>query len=292
MKTKLHTYQFNLGVIPQSQAYLLLREQMKKESRRADRTNFVNTDGKAGNNFSHLPVIEHREWFTTHEVDLDLSFVFNDQWNSVTTDEHSGYRVFDWVEYYSHHNKSNIWGHWLEVTDEMVEAREKILRCGYCAQHYGEVHEDHLPLPTEGPCFCHKCLSNSYLKEEEINMLRLRPVSEGRKPFRDLTQDERDWLLPRYVEAQVNTKNEAAKARAKQQRNKIEEERKLDAMKYDGFDRLLNAELDINNVIFYSHIPTFKFGWRSAMSPSVAAHFKQRLEEIEFPHPTEFEVAK
>ena len=123
-------------------------------------------------------------------------------------------------------------------------------------------------------------------------MLRLRPVSEGRKPFRDLTQDERDWLLPRYVEAQVSTKDKAAKARAKQQRDKIEEERKLDAMKYDGFDRLLKAEMDINNVIFHSHIPTFKFGWRSPMSPSVAHNFKRCLAEIEFPHPTEFEIAK
>jgi len=289
MKTKLHTYYFDCGVIPQSQAYLLLREQMKKESRRADRINFVSTGGKDGNNFRHLPTLEHGEWHTTHEIDLDPAHIFDDQWNSATTDEHSGYRVFDWVEYYRPSSKSVIWGHWLEVTDEMVEARNFTLRCGYCAQHYGHLHESHLPKPTDMN-FCSKCLGNSYLKESELYMLRLTPIS--RRVSGSLSDKESEWLLPRYLEAQVNAKSKAAKAKAEEQRARLEKDREVDAMKYDGLDRLLKAEIDISNVIFHGHVPTFKFGWRSPLSPSVADTFKQRLAEIEFPHPTEFEIAK
>jgi hypothetical protein len=289
MKTKLHTYYFNCGVIPQCQAYLLLCEQMKKESRRADRIKFVNTDNKEGNNFSHLPILEHREWFTTHEIDLDLAHIFDDQWNSATTDKHSGYRVFDWVEYYQPSSKSVIWGHWLEVTDEMVDARNFTLRCGYCHQHYGHLHESHLPKPTDMN-FCSKCLGSPYLKESELYMLRLTPIS--RRVSGSLSDKESEWLLPRYVEAQVNAKSKAAKAKAEEQRTRLEKDREVDAMKYDGLDRLLKAEIDISNVIFHGHVPTFKFGWRSPLSPSVADHFKQRLAEIEFPHPTEFEIAQ
>ena len=292
MKTKLHTYFFNCGHIPQSQAYLKLRDaRMKTESRRSDRIHFVSpeTTQRSGSQFSHLTELSSGGSadgvVTTYEVDIDTEHLLDDQWNTASTDDHSGYRVFDWVEYYEVHNKRVIWGHWLEVTDEMVAARQETKVCRYCWAMYGIKHAAHLP---GNPVFCERCLGSPYLKETDLRLLRL--VSVDKKHHgkaSDLTQDELDWLKPRYVEAQLRGSEERRKAKMAEQRDRLEKERELDNMKHDGMKRLLDADLDLTNVIFYSHYPLFKFGWRDKLSPSVAAAIAEKLQEIGFPYPTD-----
>ena len=291
MKTKLHTYSFNLGVIPEHQAYTLLKERMMRESRRRDRTNFISTTS-GGRAFGHLTELGDVDGVVTYEVELDVKHLFDDQWNTTATEGHSGYRVFDWVEHFYAHNRNVIWGHWLEVTDEMVEARQKTRICGFCAEHYGTVHEEHLTAPRANPEFCKKCLGSPYLKEDELHLLRLLPAGRKSGHREPLTDDERDWLLPRYLDAQLEGDKARRAQRTEQQRAQLERQRQLDEMKFDGMTRLLNAGIDLSNVIFHDHHPVFKFGWRSELSPSVAEAMQAKLAEIEFPHPTEFAVAK
>jgi hypothetical protein len=263
---------------------------MKTESRRDDRVKFVSTaKDRSGCVFSHLTELSSGGsadgFVTTYEVDISAEHLFDDQWNTASTDDHSGYRVFDWVEYYDVHNKSVIWGHWLEVTDEMVAARQETKVCRYCWATYGTKHETHLP---GNPVFCEQCLGSPYLKETDLLLLRLVSVDKkNRGKISDLTQDELDWLKPRYVEAQLRGSEERRKAKLEEQRARLEKERKLDEMKYDGQTRLLDADLDLTNVIFYSHHPLFKFGWRDKLSPSVAEAIAEKLQEIGFPYPTE-----
>jgi hypothetical protein len=285
MKTKLHTYHYNCGVIPQSQAYLKLRDaRMKTESRRDDRVKFVSTaKDRSGCVFSHLTLLSSDANTSTYEVDISAEHLFDDQWNTASTDDHSGYRVFDWVEYYDVHNKSAIWGHWLEVTDEMVAARQETKVCRYCWAMYGTKNETHLP---GNPVFCEQCLGSPYLKETDLRLLRLVSVDKKHHgKVSDLTQDELDWLKPRYVEAQLRGSEERRKDKMAEQRDRLERERELDNMKHDGMKRLLDADLDLTNVIFYSHYPLFKFGWRDKLSPSVAAAIAEKLQEIGFPYP-------
>jgi len=294
MKTKLHAYHFNCGDLSQSQAYLKLRdERMKSESRRHDRINFVHTDtSPSGCRFSHLTELSSEGATTTYEVDLDLKHLFDDQWNTSDTEGHTGYRVFDWVEYYSPHNKSNIWGHWLEVTDEMVAARDNTNVCRYCGAQYGTCHEGHLTAPRANPKFCKKCLGSPYLKESELWMLRLTPVSQKySRPHDELSQEDLDWLKPRYVEAQLRGNEERREERLKKQRADLEKQQQLDDMKFDGMTRLLGADIELDNVIFHDHVPVFKFGWRNGLSPSVVEAMQLKLREIEFPHPTEFVIS-
>jgi hypothetical protein len=295
MKTKLHTYDFNLGIISEHQAYTLLKERMMRESRRRDRVNFVSTPGHgtSGTAFNHLTKLGDVDGVVTYEVELDVKHLFDDQWNTVATERHTGYRVFDWVEYFDAHNRNVIWGHWLEVTDEMVEARQKTRICGYCEAHYGTLHEEHLTESEETPGFCKKCLGSQYLKEDELHLLRLVPITAKRSKRRDLlTDDESALLMPRYLDAQLEGDKERRAQRTEQQRAQLERQRQLDEMKFDGMTRLLNAGIDLSNVIFHDHHPVFKFGWRSELSPSVAEAMQTKLAEIEFPHPTEFVIAK
>ena len=287
MKTKLHAYHYNCGVIPQSQAYLKLRDaRMKTESRRDDRVKFVSTaKDRSGCVFSHLNWLYSDANTSTYEVDISAEHLFDDQWNTASTDDHSGYRVFDWVEYYDPHNKSVIWGHWLEVTDEMVAARQETKVCRYCWAMYGVKHAAHLP---GNPVFCEQCLGSPYLKETDLRLLRLVNVDKKHHgKVSDLTQEESEWLKPRYIEAQLRGSEERRKAKMAEQRARLEKERELDEMKHDGMKRLLDADLDLTNVIFYSHYPLFKFGWRDKLSPSVAAAIAEKLQEIGFPYPTE-----
>jgi hypothetical protein len=287
MKTKLHSYHFNLKYLPDHQAYILLKERMKRESRRDNHIKFVDTAPRDNQSFDFLKPIICDGNLTTYEVELDIKHVFNNQWNSADTLDHSGYRVFDWVEYYNPHNVSLIRGHWLEVTDEMIAIRENTLKCGYCGAQYGPHHQ-----ASEHPDFCTKCLDSPYLKEEDLGLLRLYPVSAKHGPqSSELSSDDRAWLLPRYTEAQMKGNKDRAESRALKQREALEEKRALNDMEYAGFDQLLNAGIDIRNIIFHSHIPVFKFGWRSALSPSVAEAMKAKIEEIGFKFPTEFAIA-
>jgi len=291
MKTKLHTYSFNLGVIPQHQAYTLLKERMMRESRRRDRVNFVSISSE-GRAFPHLHELTTKGAVTTYEVELDVKQLFDNQWNSSAIEGHPGYRVFDWVEYFDAHNRNLIWGHWLEVTDEMVEARQKTRICGFCAEHYGTVHEEHLTESEETPGFCKKCLGSQYLKEDELHLLRLLPAGRKHGHREPLTDDEHALLMPSYLDAQLEGDKERRAQRTAHQRARVERQHQLDEMKFDGMTRLLNAGIDLSSVIFHDHVPVFKFGWRSELSPSVAGAMQTKLAEIEFPHPTEFVTSK
>lgn len=291
MKTKLHTYSFNLSVIPEHQAYTLLKERIMRESHRRDRINFVTSRGELCA-LDHLTKLGDVDGITTYEVELDVKHLFDNRWNTATTEGLTGYRVFDWVEYFDSYNRNRIWGHWLEVTDEMVEVRQKTLVCGYCATHYGEVHESHLPVDETAPGFCKECLGSPYLKEDELYMLRLLPADRKNGHREPLTDDERALLMPRYLDAQLHGQEARRLEKVTKQRDRLASQRALDEMKFDGMTRLLDAGIDIENVIFHDHHPVFKFGWRSELSPSVAEAMQAKLAEIKFPHPTEFVIAK
>lgn len=285
MKTKLHSYSFNTGNIPDHQAYNLLRLTMAKQSRQAKPKEFLET-GSSGNAFDHLLLLETpTQNHSVYEVELDPKHFFNDQWNTAARDGHSGYRVFDWVEYISPHSVNIKRGHWLEVTDEMAEACQNTLACGYCGALYGNLHPDHLTVTDDpiGRGFCGKCLGSSYLKEDDLPLLRLRAVNVKSSRLRDgLTDEENDWLLPRYLEAQTVSKTKDGDAVLASCLKRVEAAHHLATMEYEGMKLLIENGINTDNVIFHSHVPEFKFGWRSPLSPCVADAMLDKLKAIGF----------
>ncbi len=284
MKTKLHSYSFDISNPAEKAAYNLLRLTMAKQSRRRRPIEFLD-DRTRGDGFEPLVLLETpTQNHSVYEVEFDLSYLFDDQWNTVGRDGKSGYRVFDWVGHIRPRNRSIKRGHWLEVTEEMVDARQQTFACGYCGKLYGSVHPDHLTAVDDpiGRKFCKKCLGSRHLKEDDLRLLRLRAVSVKSGRRENLTDEENDWLLPRYISAQTERKAKADASALAACLKRAEEAHALATMEYEGKKLLIESGINIDNVIFYSHRPEFKFGWRSPLSPSVAAAMRDKLEAIGF----------
>ena len=208
-------------------------------------------------------------------VELETRNLFDNQWN--TTDGGPG-RVFDWYEgiIYGDSGKRSPRrvGHYLEITPEMVEIRQRVHKCGYCGS-YSDVSG-----------FCGKCLDGPHLEPKDLPLLRLRPVADTRSPREPLTVEERDTLMPLYQEAQLRGTSERSKAYAIKKRQQIVDKYEAEAdsalTERDGLLWLMDHGLSVENVIFYSHTGRFGFGWRTPVSDEVHSVLVDEL--CEFPY--------
>src|SRR4030095_5865747 len=277
IKTKLHHYFFNIDKGSEREAYEELRRQLE-----------VSHVGKFFNVRSTRPLtVDFNN--KTEEVELDPSFLFNNQWNEIG----KGRRLFDWYEeiFDNRHTKA---GHWLENTPEM-EAIRQTLTCGYCGKYVNasEPHKWH----------CEKCLGSEYLKEKDLGLLRLFPVSNSIKnKIFNMTEEERAEILPAYKEAQGLGKISREKAAASKNRKKVaalipkaeEKGRELlesAKVQTEALTWLLDHELNfIDNVIYYDHTKRFCFGW---LRPLAHEERSKLLAVIpEFPFEYEFTTEK
>jgi hypothetical protein len=225
-----------------------------------------------------------KEFANGTPVTLSTVHFFGNQWN--TDDEHNA-RVFDWVEYCWHNNRHLVTGHYLDITPEMRAIRDNTNACGYCA---------HREPAAKGSVFCPQCLGSEYLKESDLHLLRMRPVSftGNRAPLSDA---ERAHLVPLYHDAQRGKGDERARiARAKYRASldarcddailKARTDRDVFAWLFDKGELPLSI---LSNVIFYNHTGRACFGWRDKMS---AADVSSVLEIIsEFPWPYDIKCA-
>lgn len=220
-----------------------------------------------------------REDDAVETVEIDLKHLFGNQCN--TTD---GRRIFDWWEEYT--QTSYRRGHWIEVTEELAQARRDALRCGYCGHTYGPNHDG--PPPADG--FCEHCLDSAYLKPKAFQMIRLAPVIEPEAERPPLTEEELAALMPRYLEAQTRGNAARAAERRAKERQRIEDDRKRIYEKvipaaeaeYKGKLWLWEHEISLDNVIYYNHTGRFCFGWRSKLSQEVASKLLDVLCEFPF----------
>lgn len=195
--------------------------------------------------------------------DVDPSHLFNNQVNTVATDESKGWRVFDWYEgiHYSHNGRPTPRraGHYIEAGegyDALQQARREQFACGYCGARY------HLPDFD----WCTKCRGSQYLKPADFPLLRLRPVSEH--------NPDRSEQPPADVLASIGFDHAAADRKrvlAHVERFREENEEKAARRSLELRFRELCAEAgltmrDLSNLIAYSKPKTtdlrFTFGWR------------------------------
>lgn len=260
MKTKLHTYRFDISNPSEKEAYKKLCEELRSTPGRGHWMNCISVNGynyKAG------------------DVELEENCLFENQWNCEQG------RVFDWFEEYQIHNKKIKRGHYLDITPEMAEIRANTCKCGYCGKMeykaFGKIHEG--------------CFSSPYLKEEEIYLCRMMPVDFKGKRL-PLSDEEKEIIIPKYIDAQTKGNDERSLARLAKMREDLKKD--LDSTianaktKFDGMTWLMDNGVNIENVIYYSHTNTFSFGWRSPLSESV----KSRILDIISEFPFEYEFHK
>lgn len=206
------------------------------------------------------------------EITLETQNIFNNQWNTKC-----GFRVFDWFEPI-YQNRSLKAGHYLEITPEMIDIREKTYKCGYCgAEYYG--HEN------RGK-FCSKCLDSPYLTEDYLHLLLLAPVSCESKKRRKLTDDEMTALMPIYIKRQTTGRDSRNAKKLKKQREDIQKEyaKRLCRAKeeHDGLIWLMDHNISIDNVIYYSHTNAFCFGWKGSLNDEVKKKLTGLLKDFPF----------
>lgn len=200
---------------------------------------------------------------TYGEIELDENNISDNQWKCEQG------CVFDWYEEVLP-NKLIKAGHYLDITQEMIDIRENNVKCGYCAHKY----------PKEiAPTFCVHCLDSSYLEEENLHLLRLYPHSfTGRRP--ELSATEKEILTAAYVKARTSGHTH---------QNKIDEinaeYEKLVALatyERDGYLWLVNHGIPIDNCLFYDHAKKFGFGWRTPFTGEARNVLLEKLSRFPF----------
>lgn len=279
MKTKIHTYSFNLNDPAQREPYHQLKTRLSGEVSLGKRGHCLNAcashDLEARRHDAMVKAAEESGVLT-----LETEHLFGNQWNSVEAG-----RVFDWYEGINFNNRLLKFGHWLEITPEMEAVRCNTLACGYTGQQFpadcGMVFNT-----TEAG------LASFGLKESELSMLRLLPIWPENVKRKELTESEREYLMPLYIAAR-NKVNEAKRAK---QRAEAEAEFKKDselaATEYNGKIWLLDRGLSLENVIFYNHTGRFSFGWRTPYGPQAAAALADAVRGFPFEFDIKQEGAK
>lgn len=266
IKTVLKSYYFNLANADEKTAYAELCNMLK------DRGSKVFESHGGGSHYKKFAK-------DGIEVELETKHIFDNQWNAAPIEgvTEKGLRVFDWALDACLPNKNIKCGHYLEMTEEMVNLRNNTLACGYCG---------HQEIKTEqSPEFCPHCIDSEYLTKDQLHLTRLQTVS-NKQDRKELTDDELAELLPKYIHAQTYGNNERDKARLAKQRTDLLNERdnkiKTANTKHDGMIWLLDNGLKIDNVIYYNHTNRFSFGWRSPVSAEVVSEILEKIKEFPF----------
>lgn len=210
-------------------------------------------------------------------VPLETDIVFHNQWNSapIAGVSENGLRLMDWQEWI-YPNKSIKVGYYLEITKEMRELRDNTFVCGYCGKQEPS---------AKGLVFCPHCLGSEYLKSSDLGLLRLLPVSSNGKRA-ELTEAEKEHLLPLYRTAQIHGNTARDKARIAKQRKDIADKcrKASEAVKteHDGLLWLLDHGVSVDNVIFYPHTGRFSFGWRSPVDSVLYHDLMEAIKDFPF----------
>lgn len=264
LKTKLHTYQFNIENDAEKLAYAELKKNV------LSKIGFpVHTI-----NVSRGVPAQYPETYNFNamikaiadaggNVELETEHLFSNQWSSAPvpgiTDK--GLRLFNWSETI-YPNKRIKSGYWLEQTPEMYAILRNTHKCGYCVKQE----------PAGKYEFCPHCLDSQYLEIGDLKLTRMMAVADDRKGRSELTQDEKDYLFPLYRKAQIEGATARGKARIVQERIDIEKQyRKAIAnAKHNRAGRIWVIEHCpgmLENHIYYDHSETHCFGWRRPVAP-------------------------
>lgn len=144
----------------------------------------------------------------------------------------------------------------------LQEFRAGIGACGYCGARH--VLAD---LQGEGPHFCDKCAGSQFLKESDLQLLQILPLTLH-FPKRKAAVPE--WLLTEYRAKQRDTSQRKAREGLARKLEALERKRANLALEGRLIEALAEAGLEwrlIENLIHYEHTGRFCFGWREPLAP-------------------------
>lgn len=269
MKTKIHTYAFDLNDAMQREPYCQLKARLNAEIKAGTRGHCLNVFDMPGEESrKHRQMVRDAEQAGT--LTLETKHLFNNQWNSVEAG-----RVFDWYEGINPDNRLLKFGHYLEITPAMVAIRRETLKCGYTGQQFPA---------SAGMSFntTAQALASPYLKEDKLHLLRLLPVCDADKTRAELTEAEREELLPLYLAAQTKLRGELREKQRAEVTAEFEKDSRLARTEYEGRIWLLDHGVNLENCIFYTHTGRFGFGWRTPYGAKAAQAMREALAGFPF----------
>lgn len=236
IETKIRGYYLNLNNPPDREEY----DRIKAERNKAGVELFDVIDGEKG-------VFGQFE----KTVTIETKWIFGNQWNTTEA------RVFNWYESIAP-SRSIKRGHYLEITDQMVDLVQNTFKCGYCgAEYYGKHNAGK---------FCNKCLDSEYLKDSDLFLLRVLPAVNKFGKRKPLTEAEYTILKADYIFAQTrSTKSRAATRRRKEKQSRIEDARKTiknARIERDGFMWLYKNR--INSIIALMSSRSYWLSYKNA----------------------------
>lgn len=210
---------------------------------------------------------------------LEEDFIFSNQYNATNIKTGKSYRVFEYCSCLDDKyccETSN--GYYISKGIEKIRVLQNSqYACGYCGKRYKE----HQP-------FCLACLNSEYLKEKDLYLLRLKKVIETSPKREELTIEEKNVLLPLYLEKQTINANKKIEKQKEKIINNYEQETLSSKIKLEGFKWLLDRNINIDNIIFYNHSNTFCVGWKSRLNDKLLDEWEELL--CNFPYKIKFNV--
>lgn len=270
MKTTIHTFNFDISYPDQKAEWEKLFASLKAMG--------LKPMDAYGNESEEIKAMNGRQ------ITLETEYLFDNQWNTKPFNgSKNGWRVFDF-RLYTYPNKRLKVGHWLEQTDAMKAIRNDNFKCGYCgAMHY---RPDEFAKDTLSSKYCMKCIGSEHLKQSELFLLELIPVSKERN-YKNT--EVPNALIQLYNDRQRVTRTARLEKLKKDKLEDLQNEIKEKEIEHDGMKILINHDLDFDNVIYYNHSKTFSFGWREKIVEEIGLSIRDKLIEISFPYPFEIQ---
>lgn len=269
MKTKIHTYSFNLANVAEREPYHQLKTRLQAEVKAGTRGHCMNAfamPSKESRN--HNALVKAAEQAGT--LTLETEHLFGNQWNSVEAG-----RVFDWYEGINPDNRLLKFGHYLDMTPAMLAIRRETLKCGYTGEQFPAASGKRFNTSA-------RALGSPYLKEEELHLLRLLPVSDENARREPLSEAEREELLPLYLAAQTKLRGEIREKQRAEVIAEFQKDSQLARTEYEGKLWLLDHGVNLENCIFYNHTGRFSFGWRKPYGEKAAQAMRDALAGFPF----------
>lgn len=214
---------------------------------------------------------ENTHGLTSGPVVLETKHLFDNQWNGESL------RLFNWAEVV-YNNRNIREGYYLTQTDEMREVLRNTHKCGFCGA---------LEPAAKGYTFCPHCIDSQHLEADYLRLTRMVPVRDTSKPRSELSDAEREHLMPLFNAAQLYGATERGKARIAKERAAIAKKLKDAVAKaqeeHDAAVWIMdNVPAMLENWIFYAHTGRHCFGWRKKLNAAAKSAMLEVISEFPF----------
>lgn len=214
--------------------------------------------------------------FDGQPVEMDLQYIFNNQWNTGPIAGGNGARLMDWAECIFP-NKAIKRGYSLTLSPELIAARENRCKCGYCGKQYDK---------ATAPQYCDNCIGSEYLKAEDLHLLQVGPILEEKTRRAGSVPAE---MVVEYEEAQRVARAARLEKRHAAELQRIEDKKRAADIEYRTMKKLIEHGAPVDNLIYYGHRGVFTYGWREKLPAAAAEKLLDKVCKIQFEDGVNFE---